>query len=233
MPDPGAVHLYRASLVAPPVPAARLAELLAADERDRVARFHFDHLRRRQEVATGLLRLVLGRLTGRPPDSLRFETGEYGKPALPGGPAFNLSHSGDWWLLGVATEGRLGVDVEVHRPLPDLDSLARTTFRADEAAEVLGQGAGEERHRAFFRVWSRKEAFIKAVGLGLSYPLDRFRVASDDHAGAALRAIDDPAETPGAWTLRSVSWAPDLSAAVAWDRPDARLQWCSLEEDAP
>lgn len=229
---PGTIQLFRASLSTPPVPRHALADLLDDAERARVARFKFPHLRERQEVATGLLRFALGRLLDTDPRALRFEVGEYGKPALLDGPVFNLSHSGDWWLLGVAPDGRLGVDVEAHRTLADLESVARSTFQRDEAAEVTGHADPAERHRAFFRVWSRKEAFIKAVGMGLSYPLEGFRVASDARAGGALCAVDDPAEAVDRWTLRSVGWAPELSAAVAWDRPDAEVRWCTLEGGA-
>lgn len=226
---PGTVRLFRASLAAPPVPRAELADLLDDGERARVERFKFPHLRERQQVATGLLRFALGRLLDLDPRSLRFDVGEFGKPALADGPVFNLSHSGDWWLLGVASGGRLGVDVEAHRTLADLESLARSTFQRDEAAEVTGHADPAERHRAFFRVWSRKEAFIKALGMGLSYPLEGFRVASDARASGGLCAVDDPAESVDRWTLRSVEWDPALSAAVAWDRPDAEVRWCTLE----
>lgn len=193
-----------------------------------MARFHFDWLRRRQTAATGLLRHVLGAWTGDDPRSLRFRTGPHGKPELPGGPVFNLSHSGEWWLLGIADGGRLGVDVEVHRPLADLAALARSTFHPDEADEVLAHPDAAARERAFFRVWARKEAFIKAVGLGLSYPLDAFRVSSAEGVAHALRVIDDPAESPAAWSLRPVGWAPGLSAAIAWDRRNAGLRWCEV-----
>lgn len=223
------VDLFRASLDSPPVDPARLAALLSDEERRRIARLRFDQLRRRQEVATGLLRLVLGGFLDRDPRALRFHIGEHGKPALPDAPSFNLSHSGSTWLLGVAPEGRLGVDVEVHRPISDLESVARTTFHPSEAAEVVGRD-GEARTRAFFRVWARKEAFIKAIGMGLSYPLDAFRVASDDRATGALLEIDDPHEGVEDWSLESVAWAPDLSAAIAWDRPGGGHRWRSVAD---
>lgn len=194
-----------------------------------MARFHFDWLRRRQMVATGLLRHVLGTIVGADPRALRFGRGPHGKPELEGGVVFNLSHSGEWWLLGVADEGRLGVDVEVHRPLAELASLARSTFHPDEAAEVLAHPTPDDRLHAFFRVWARKEAFIKAVGMGLAYPLTGFRVSSAPDADPVLRAIDDPAESVAEWSLRPVSWAPGLAAAIAWDRADVRIDWREID----
>lgn len=223
-PPAGVLHLVRARLDTPPVARERLVAVLSEAERERVARFRFPALRRRHEVALGLLRTTLAGFVGADPAALRFELGEHGKPSLPGGPSFNLSHSGDWWLLGIADGGRVGVDVEVHRPLTDLAEVARTTFHPAEADEVLAR-EGAARQAAFFRVWSRKEAFIKAVGLGLSYPLRGFRVSASDDPAQELLAVDDPAEDAGRWHLQSVPWAPDLAAAVAWDRPGARVVW--------
>lgn len=221
---PPTLHLVRARLDAPPLPEERLGGLLSVAERARAARFHFDRDRRRYRVATGLLRQVLGRLVDRPPESLAFDVGPHGKPSLAGGPSFNLSHSGEWWLLGWADEGRVGVDVEVHRSLPDLAALARRSFHPREADRVLAL-TGAEREAAFFRVWSRKEAFIKALGLGLAYPLDGFEVgtaAVPDPGVAAVHASD---EDPASWLLQAVEWEPGLGAAVAWDRPGGSVAW--------
>ncbi len=231
--QPGVLHLVRARLDAPPWPREHLAAVLSDDERARIARFRFPHLQRRHEAATGLLRRVLARIVDRDPADLRFEVGEHGKPHLPGGPAFNQSHSGEWWMLGVASEGRVGVDVEVHRTLHDLDDLARNTFHPAEADDVLNEPSPEERTRAFFRVWSRKEAFIKAVGRGLSYPLAGFRVSARAEPPREILAIDDPADDVRGWCMRSVPWDSTLAAAVSWDRPEGRVVWTpALGRDA-
>lgn len=231
--QPGVVHLVRARLDVPPWPQERLVAVLSDDERARIDRFRFPHLQRRHAAAAGLLRMVLARIVGRDPADLRFEVGAHGKPHLPGGPAFNQSHSGEWWLLGVALDGRVGVDVEVHRPLRDLADLARNTFHPAEADEVLSQPSLDEQTRAFFRVWSRKEAFIKAVGLGLSYPLAGFRVSARAEASREILAIDDPRDDVDGWCMRSVPWDSALAAAVSWDRPRGRVTWApELVDDA-
>ncbi len=219
------VRLVRASLDDPPVPADRLGDLLSPEERRRAERFRFDRDRRRYRVSRGLLRMLLGSLVERDPASLEILLGEHGKPALGSGPVFNLSHSGAWWLCGYAAEGRLGVDVECHRVLKDLDSLALDTFHADEAAAVLDYPEGLERQGAFFRVWSRKESFIKAHGLGLAYPLDGFIVSAARAPSRELLDIADPGDDTRRWTMRSVSWEAGLEAAVTWDRPGARHSW--------
>lgn len=222
---PGVLHLYRVRLDAPPVAPNDLAGLLSPAESERGARFHFERDRLRHETSTGLLRLLLGTLLGRDPAGLVFETGAHGKPALATGPAFNVSHSGHWWLCGVALDGRVGVDVEVHRPLGDLAHLARTTFHADETARVLAGHTDEDRHAAFFRVWSRKESFIKAVGMGLAYPLTGFIVSAEPEPARALIEVCDPDDDAARWQMRSVTWEPGLAAAVAWDRPGAPVEW--------
>ncbi len=221
----GVLHLYRARLDSPPVAPADLAGLLSPAESERGARFHFERDRLRHQTSTGLLRHLLGTLLERDPAGLVFETGPHGKPALAGGPAFNVSHSGNWWFCGVALDGRVGVDVEVHRPLDDLAHLARTTFHADETARVLAGPTDEARQAAFFRVWSRKEAFIKAVGKGLAYPLIGFIVSVEPQPDRVLIEVSDPDDDARRWQMESVTWEPGLAAAVAWDRPGAQVVW--------
>jgi 4'-phosphopantetheinyl transferase len=170
-------------------------------------------------------------VTGRDPGALEFRTGDHGKPYLPGGPAFNVSHSGEWWLLGWAEGGRVGVDVEVARQLDDLEAVARRSFHPEEFARVMAR-TGSERSAAFFRVWSRKEAFIKAVGLGLAYPLDGFVVSEERDPPAGLLEVDDPAERSDDWLLRPIEWSSEVGAAVAWDRPEGAVRWTEVREFA-
>ena len=131
--------------------------------------------------------------------------------------------------MGWADGGRVGVDVEVERDLPDMEAVARRSFHPDEFGRVMAE-EGAERTAAFFRVWSRKEAFIKAVGLGLAYPLDGFVVSAEASPATTLLVVDDPAEPSDGWLLRSVAWEAGLGAAVAWDRPEGRIRWRSLAD---
>src|SRR5690606_29615680 len=101
------------------------------------------------------------------PREIRFTVSELGKLSLPGGPSFNISHSGNFILVALAPEGRLGVDVEAVRPLRDLLGLARTSFAYDELCTVATL-PDAHRLRPFFRIWARKEAVLKALGLGLT-----------------------------------------------------------------
>ena len=123
------------------------------------------------------MRQILGGCLQVPPQALTFTAGPNGKPAVPGLPlAFNLSHSGDVAVCAVAAGGQLGVDVEMIRPISDADDLSSRYFSRDEAREFLRLPATERLH-AFFGVWTRKEAFLKATGEGMSRPLDSFVVS--------------------------------------------------------
>jgi 4'-phosphopantetheinyl transferase len=169
----------------------------------------------------------LGAWTGRSPASLVFETGPQGKPALPGGPAFNVSHSEGRWLLGVTPHGRLGIDVELLRRVGDLEAMARHSFAADECAFVLAMPSAE-RDRAFLDLWTRKEALVKALGGGLSIPLKAFSVALADRPGSLLERLELIGEEASDWCVRPVSGlfgSPEAIAAIALDAPAVELAW--------
>jgi 4'-phosphopantetheinyl transferase len=140
---------------------------------------------------------------------------DFGKPFLTGGPEFNLSHSGDLLLLGVAASGRLGVDIEVVRPMEDIEDLAARHFSEDEVRALLSYPP-QERLRAFFRGWTRKEAFIKGLGRGLSVALDSFSVSLAPDTRQALHRSDLSEEDAGDWVV--VPLLGEAEAAMAWDQ---------------
>jgi 4'-phosphopantetheinyl transferase len=144
--------------------------LLDADETTRARRFVFDRDRDRFVRAHAMVRQLLGSLLGRAPASLRFESGSLGKPTLrdPTTPlAFNLSHGGDLGALVVSQEAEVGIDIEPWRPMSDALAVGATVFTA---TEMVGWPDAEAGHidREFLRLWTRKEAVLKALGLGLS-----------------------------------------------------------------
>jgi 4'-phosphopantetheinyl transferase len=214
---PHVVYLITARLDAPPTSLSRLERLLSAEERARAARFRFVEDRHRHVLGRGLLRHFLARTLGKDAATLQFETTSLGKPHLPSGPSFSIAHSGNLVLIGVAREGRLGVDVEAIRSLPDLDQVARHSFAADEVARLL-QLAPPERLRSFFRLWSRKEAVLKALGLGVS-ALESISVSSDPTTTNALLRLEQPGEDAAAWVVVAHRCGDDVEAAIAWDRP--------------
>ncbi|MGN6269157.1 MAG: 4'-phosphopantetheinyl transferase family protein [Sphingomonas sp.] len=158
-----------------PEEEARLAALLAADECARAARFRFARDRRRFAVRRGRAREWLAEAAGGHPGRLHFATNEHGKPELKSGPHFSLSHSGETMMLAIG-DAALGCDIEAIDPALDWPPLARNFFSEAENA-ALAMLAPEAARTAFFACWSRKEAFVKALGRGLSYPLDAFTVS--------------------------------------------------------
>lgn len=212
---------------------AACADVLSAEERARAARFLRPVDRDRYVASHAALRLILGRALGRAPADLAFAERPGGKPALAGGagPDFNLSHSGARALVAVSPAGRIGVDVEALRPMPDAGRVARTYFAPDEAA-ALAARPEPERMPAFMACWTRKEAFVKAVGAGLAMPLARFSVSLPPAPAALLRLADDPA-APGAWTLRHLEPGGGTVGAVALEEPDAGIDLFALPPGWP
>lgn len=190
--------------------------LLSSDERRRAAAFHFEHLRHRYAFAHGVLRLLLGRYANQNPLDLLFSSGDQGKPRLVSaeGVEFNLSHSDDIALIGVTTGGEIGVDVEKIRPVDDMQELAQRFFCPAES-EDLNSVAAEQRREAFFRCWTRKEAYLKAIGDGLRTPLDSFRVTLRPGESARMLHINGRPEAAGRWSLYTVDTIPACAAAVA------------------
>jgi 4'-phosphopantetheinyl transferase len=201
-----------------------LEPLLSDDERARARRFAFERDRQAYTITRGVLRTVLGRATGVAPQRLVFEYGRHGKPSLAAsaGPRveFNVSHSRRHAVVAVSAAGAVGVDVEDVRTLDDRDALARRTFASEESAAIEATDA-TARDRAFFACWTRKEAFVKATGLGLSFPLDRFVVSVDPGAAAPLIGVDGSAAEARAWTLADLPVGPGAVGALAIRRPAA------------
>ena len=202
-----------------------LEGLLSPDEKERAARFRFEHLRHSFVIARGVLRVLLGGYLGISPASVQFVYNLKGKPTLPA-PAFlefNASHAGGLAVFAFTTACEVGVDVEQIRPLTDMQDIANRFFCPGEAAELLSLNESQREH-AFFLCWTRKEAYIKAIGEGLSAPLDSFRVNIEP--GAPARFVELPLDA-GAWTLHDLQLASDYAAALAYhdtERPVAILR---------
>ncbi len=213
------VHVWRVSLDLPSARVERLAQAMSEDERARAGRFFFERDRRRFVVGRGTLRAILGRYLGLPPGDLAFSYSPHGKPVLsPGadGPplCFNLSHAAGLALVAVARGREVGVDLERVREDFATGEIARRFFSPAEVA-ALEALPPEGQCAAFFNCWTRKEAYIKARGEGLSLPLHRFQVSVAAGQPAALLATaDDPDET-SRWSLSELLPGPGYVAALA------------------
>lgn len=227
------VHVWRVALEQSPSVRRALHETLAADERERAARFHFERDRAHYVCARGALRSILGRYLGLAPRELRFAYNPYGKPGLSGEHGvnnlrFNLSHAGGVALCAVARGREVGIDVELPRAeFAGMDVAERFFSRAE--VEALRARPGDARVVTFFNCWTRKEAYIKARGEGLSHPLDTFTVSLAEDAPAALLSTEkDPAEA-GRWTLMELPLGGGYVAALAVEGGVAALSFWSWD----
>ncbi len=221
------VHLWRASLDLSAAASEELAETLSPDERERAARFRVPRVRARFTAARGILRDILGRYLECPPSALLFGYRRHGKPYLLGGHEedirFNLSHSHDLALYGISRGKEIGIDMERIRQDREHERLAQRFFSPREAA-VLGSLPPEARVDAFFRCWTRKEAYLKARGEGLAIPLASFEVSlAPGEAAALLSVAGDPREVER-WSLWAIQAGPQYAAALAVEGQPARLE---------
>lgn len=212
------VDVWWVPLDTPPDRVHTLEAILSAGERERAARFRSEQLRTRYCVAHGALRQILALDMGVDPADIRFETGPFGKPALapeigPGRPHFNLAHSEELALVAISRCGPVGIDVERCRAGIDVAALAEQCLHPGEARRILSLPHSQQA-RAFLTCWTRKEAYLKATGHGLSAPLDSFEVTV--HPDEAPRLLS-PARAPtekARWRLVDLGdkdWAATLA----------------------
>jgi 4'-phosphopantetheinyl transferase len=219
------VDLWRIGLEADPQKIRSFYEYLSKDERSKARQFVFERDRRRYIAGRGSLRAILSEYVGIAPSSLRFRYGSRGKPGLdlPSDERlfFNLSHSEELCILAVTVAGEVGADVEHARPLAN-EETAKLFFSPAETVELLSL-SGPQREAGFFNCWTRKEAFLKARGEGLSTPLGSFDVSLKPGEPARLiRTAEDADEAPR-WTLKDVEVPAGYYASVALRVPDFEL----------
>ncbi len=204
---------------------ADLRLTLSNDETARSNRFHFERHRRRFVAARASLRAVLAAYVDLDPSHIEFEYGQKGKPRLAGeavnsGLHFNVSHSNERALIAVS-RAPLGVDIEHIRPLKDCEAIARRFFSEAEQCSLVSVPT-ERKLEAFFTCWTRKEAYIKAVGDGLSIPLDSFDVTFLTEQKPSL-TVRSEARQGERWFLNHLAGGPDYIGALAVRDHDPRV----------
>jgi 4'-phosphopantetheinyl transferase len=218
---PREVQIWNVRLDGSATSLARYRSYLSSDEQSRVDQFKFENLKRSHTFSRGVLRLLLAFYLDLLPASIEFTYGLKGKPGVRRTTAvrFNVSHSGDVAVYAFTLDCDLGVDVEKLRALADLESISAHFFCAAEASELLSLPPDSRPH-AFFRCWTRKEAYIKAVGDGLSIPLDRFQVTLLPEDSARFVHIGHDEKAAQNWALHHLDFAPSYIGALAYeDRP--------------
>lgn len=195
--SPNEVHVWCIALEQPSTVLATLASLLSTDEQVRAAQFYFERDRRAFIACHGWLRVILGRYLAVDPQHLEFERALHGKPALvpqagSTGLQFNLSHSGQMALYAIARQRELGIDLEYIRPMPDMEQIVARFFTPSEQA-MFQTLPSDQRLAAFFRAWTCKEAYLKAIRAGLTRPLADFAVSLlPDEPPCLLYDVHDP-----------------------------------------
>ena len=213
------IHLWRVCLDQGATVFSQCEKALSRDERERARRFHFSQDQRRHIVGRGLLRIILGRYLGMDPAEIVFFNGGQGKPRL--APAtngdllhFNVSHSEGLALYAVTRHREVGIDVERVRPLQEAEQIAGHFFSGRENAEWRSL-PDSRRQEAFFNLWTRKEACLKASGEGIGERLSHVDVWENSGAVREIPAIVENSSATSRWLLWNLRPAPGYVAALA------------------
>jgi 4'-phosphopantetheinyl transferase len=226
------VHVRIASLDRPHSEQSYFESLLAEDEIDRANRFHFHKDRERFVAGRGMLRVILSSYVGVPPGEIIFTYGSRGKPGLQpqvglSGIEFNLAHSHGMAIYAITQDRSVGVDIESIQGNFPIEDIAKNFFSVAEIS-ALQALPNTLRTEAFFKCWTRKEAFIKALGDGLSCPLSEFDVSLAPSEPARLLRVGWAPEEASHWWMENIDAVPGFSAAIVLSGPRCRMdvsQW--------
>lgn len=231
---PAEIQVWRVNLLPPPAEISRLEKFLTAHEIKQAAQFHFAHDQRRFVVRRAVLRQLLAANLGLRPAEIQIEAAQFQKPQIaapqnPNNLRFNCSHSADWALIALALGREVGADVEQRRPLPDADELVKNYFSDGEITEWNGLPEAA-RGEGFFNCWTRKEAYVKAIGLGLAHPLKEFSVSLAPDRPVVLLKVAKDSTALDRWSLLDLAVATGYSAALVLENRPATVncfQWPS------
>ena len=212
------IHVWKACLHIPSSMARKLWSLLNPEEQQRANRFRFNTHRQKFIASQSALRLILGRYLNEDPRVLSFEKESWRKPYL-SRPAtsshlsFNLAHSGEHAVYAVSWDRRVGIDIEYHRLKLDVAGIIESVCSTKEKL-CMKKLSLIQQQEAFFACWTRKEAYLKATGKGLSLPLNRLTVSFMPGEPAALLDVNGEAEERSRWLIRNRAVEPDYTAAL-------------------
>jgi 4'-phosphopantetheinyl transferase len=227
------VHLWVVSLILSSEKSSYFKSILSLDEQERAGRFRKIGDAQRYIAARGALRSLLGAYLTIEPNRLQFAYDAFGKPHLAGeGPLasmrFSVSHSDDLALLGFARGHKIGVDVERIRPDIDFEDLAARYFSPNDFKKLRSLPANQQRE-AFYWGWTRKEAYLKGRGEGLSFPLDRVEVSLTPGEPAMILKASGDRGVSRRWIVQHLSPAPDYIGAAAVEGRDITFRCFECE----
>jgi 4'-phosphopantetheinyl transferase len=222
----GEVHIWQVSLDVADGHWQVLMSLLPDDEQAKASRFHFVKHRRRHTVSRAALRTLLGQYLKLPPPAIEFTYNAHGKPRLADERLrikFNVSHTEEIMLVAFAIDSEVGVDIESVLRDVDYVDIGKRWFSPLESRTLLSMPENQ-RIDAFFRAWSRKEAYIKARGEGMSHPLCQFTVTMDELEPRLIEHQDDPRET-SRWRFIDIDVAQNYQATVVVESSDWKVNY--------
>lgn len=209
-------HIWRADLELNDCFQSSFLKLLSNDEKNRAHKFRFSKDRQNFITARGILRSLIGKYLKINPAEITFRYNEFGKPGISNNNHlhFNISHSQNLALFAFTNNFNVGVDVEYVNPNIEAKDIAKNFFSANEIIKLL---ALPEKQQAlgFFNCWTRKESFIKAVGEGLSFPLNKFEVSLEPDKPAQLLATDWDPKAISNWSIYSMSPGANFVGSLA------------------
>lgn len=224
------IHIYRLSINIPSERIYNFEKLLSADELKRANRFRFEKDKNHFITGRGLLRIILSRYLDESPAGINFSYHEKGKPYLKDNSLkFNLAHSGGKAVYALTMNNELGIDLEIMKELPDALDIASRFFSESEVSEFKNVSV-ENVKTAFFNCWTRKEAFIKAIGEGLSYPLADFSVTLKPGDEPKFLWIKNDPDEVNKWSLININAHDNFISSLAIKTSDTRIVYKELHQ---
>jgi len=200
-------------------------ELLSKKELDKASKFKYPELSESYLLGRGFLRNVLGNKLSISPENVIISEGEHGKPYVEGEISFNASHTSEYYALAVTVGGDIGLDIELIDPEVEIERVARSHFSDVENAE-FGSYRKEEKLNAFFRCWTRKEAFIKSLGIGLGYPLKSFSVELGLKDYPVI--LESKQNDEMTWQLHNLNVAGNHAGAIAYQGERRKINYFEI-----
>jgi 4'-phosphopantetheinyl transferase len=218
------IHVWYCSME---LPVSRFWKMLSLDERTRAEQYHFQDDKDRFIIRRGILRTLLGRYLNVEPGQLQFCYGKNGKPGItdPSGRTevhFNLSQSEELALYVFSRDNEIGVDIECIQDIPEMERITELYFSAGER-EIFHTLPEDKKKGKFFNIWTRKEAIVKALGEGLSWPLDQLDVSSALAGPIRLQKAVEDTKPASRWSVQDLKPAPGFAAALATEGPIRRV----------
>jgi 4'-phosphopantetheinyl transferase len=208
------VHIWTITLDNPPLPITELTSFLSEDEQKKSDRYKFDTDRNKFIICRGMLRMILSKYINTDPKSLNFEYTDKGKPSLTNSElSFNLSHAENLAVYGITMNKNIGIDIEYLQKKSSFEDIAKRFFLPQEYAQIK-QLPEQDKSRAFFYIWTGKEAYFKATGEGISAGLDQIEISLNDQEKPEIIKIKNDREITTNWQIFNLKLPPDYIGKI-------------------